>query len=1190
MRIVDELLKLIDDLDKYYNSNFNNDQTYSFNALLNNLQQYVSPDFTMYDNRYCIYWYRYIEGFSSQDDPFGEDSWQRIPEAMNIGLPVNKDGDRYDTKVSSEHENGLLDLVLDSKTKEEKIKAILFFNHEKYESNEIVFTNARPPIEEAIKNTIVIEHGVNSQNAFQLYGIDNSLINALDFNKNRTIQLRHLNEFGNFDDEKLIGMYAYWYIPNSSTQLRYNTEDLKVFSNDLKSELFDTEFFKEGYTCFYTKIAKDDESGIINGLSFTYRVKEYFAENNTQNTIYCIVSDGKLKFESSISFNFSTMGSNGTNYTLKISPQNDQTFIIPDNPFLFQIELFDYNNKRVVIGDKNPQISMITPGKNIQLYLNDYSSQDEVVYGSTIEYSPCYYQVLQATVTLPWSKENDGTGKNITLTTYRVIPYASTTQYFIQGPSTVVYDSFGGNPLYFKDAFVLYAYNIQSDGIVEVSKNVEWDIQYYTIDKIIINKSSLGQYGIVGSYMPVLKEDNSLLPAAMYLIEDKQTLYPFVLCKHDGIVVWSQPIYLMQNRYPSAMLNNWDNTLTIDEDNNTILTNFIGAGKKNLDNTFSGILLGDIESKSAISTNGSTNSFITLASDHSGIGLYGFHENAQSFGFNVNGTAFLGKSSGGRIAFNGECGFIYSQNWLNSFDEKESPFIISNGIVAGLKPGTDGMAIDLQNGHIDAFNFKLTSQGIELNASPNEDENYLFVGNDNSYLQYDKSGGLFIKTTSFKLTSNGIKLNSSPKDNENYLFVGNDSAYLQYSENGSLLIKTASFNLTSGDIGNNTFIGLYSQDQKDKISIGSSGELNSWRIIAGNSFGVTKNGNMYASAGNIAGWTINPNKLSSSTTAITEEYQFNGYETRAVYTAGIQKFTGNLSTRAAFIIEKTFQKRPENSENEEDWIDIPNNEANYEYPFYVRYNGTLHAENAEITGGNIGGWTIDANTLKNSTNTVWLAPEGYNGKIFKVGDNFSVGMGGRLTCSNATIAGSITADTLTANTSGSIAGWSINNDYLANSKDSPIVWLAPFGKSPGSIDPTKYTLYINNRFRVDTLGNFWGENCNIGGWDIIDGYSDKNLSLSGNNYHRDGVISRGPLLLAKHYTTDGQGTTFSGTYGSYTQTGTQYEIMLSSIGLMAIAYRMAEIDTSRVPKKVVKIDATPPYVTSSSKIITWSQI
>jgi hypothetical protein len=46
------------------------------------------------------------------------------------------------------------------------------------------------------------------------------------------------------------------------------------------------------------------------------------------------------------------------------------------------------------------------------------------------------------------------------------------------------------------------------------------------------------------------------------------------------------------------------------------------------------------------------------------LGLYGFHHGEQSFGFNVNGTAFIGKSGSGRIAFDGTRGIIHSGNWL----------------------------------------------------------------------------------------------------------------------------------------------------------------------------------------------------------------------------------------------------------------------------------------------------------------------------------------------------------------------------------------------------------------------------------------------------------------------------------------------------------------------------------------------
>jgi hypothetical protein len=51
----------------------------------------------------------------------------------------------------------------------------------------------------------------------------------------------------------------------------------------------------------------------------------------------------------------------------------------------------------------------------------------------------------------------------------------------------------------------------------------------------------------------------------------------------------------MQSQYDYAMLNSWDGKLTIDEDNGIILSTMLGAGKKNNQNQFSGVLIGDIK-------------------------------------------------------------------------------------------------------------------------------------------------------------------------------------------------------------------------------------------------------------------------------------------------------------------------------------------------------------------------------------------------------------------------------------------------------------------------------------------------------------------------------------------------------------------------------------------------------------------
>jgi hypothetical protein len=108
---------------------------------------------------------------------------------------------------------------------------------------------------------------------------------------------------------------------------------------------------------------------------------------------------------------------------------------------------------------------------------------------------------------------------------------------------------------------------------------------------------------------------------------------------------------------------------------------------------------------------------------HSGLGLYGFHDGEQSFGFNIDGSAFIGKASRGRIMFDGNKGFIASANWFAGGGE-----IGSNGEIT--ESSNAGMCINLQDGHIDAYNFKLKSNNIQLNASPNEDEDFFKIGND----------------------------------------------------------------------------------------------------------------------------------------------------------------------------------------------------------------------------------------------------------------------------------------------------------------------------------------------------------------------------------------------------------------------------------------------------------------------------
>ena len=152
------------------------------------------------------------------------------------------------------------------------------------------------------------------------------------------------------------------------------------------------------------------------------------------------------------------------------------------------------------------------------------------------------------------------------------------------------------------------------------------------------------------------------------LSSDKKRLYPVSefnyfqtnsTDSHIGIVAITpdaesttrviHPIVMYLNTYGNESLNSWDGTrLEIDASNGQyILAPQIGAGKKGVDNTFSGVVMG------------TQNSGNTLGKT----GLYGYKDGVASFGLLDDGTAFFGQAnSGGRITINGDNGTISGGN------------------------------------------------------------------------------------------------------------------------------------------------------------------------------------------------------------------------------------------------------------------------------------------------------------------------------------------------------------------------------------------------------------------------------------------------------------------------------------------------------------------------------------------------
>ena len=67
-----------------------------------------------------------------------------------------------------------------------------------------------------------------------------------------------------------------------------------------------------------------------------------------------------------------------------------------------------------------------------------------------------------------------------------------------------------------------------------------------------------------------------------------------VECYKGSTLIWTQPLYIYQNSYTSALLNSWDGSLTLDEESGIILSTAVGAGAKDNENRYNGVLMGDI--------------------------------------------------------------------------------------------------------------------------------------------------------------------------------------------------------------------------------------------------------------------------------------------------------------------------------------------------------------------------------------------------------------------------------------------------------------------------------------------------------------------------------------------------------------------------------------------------------------------
>ena len=182
-----------------------------------------------------------------------------------------------------------------------------------------------------------------------------------------------------------------------------------------------------------------------------------------------------------------------------------------------------------------------------------------------------------------------------------------------------------------------------------------------------------------------------------------------------GTVLWTQPVYVYQDNYPSTTLNKWNGKdITTDDNTGTIVASGFAAGKKERDNTFTGVVLGDWSRTD-------TDAFVAAQT-----GVYGFNHGGMSYALKDDGSAFFGKDGRGRIYLNGNKAQIYSANWLK---EQSSA---KNGMLIDIDDGKIEMlsATSSTKAHVYLQTLKSPYFYVDINT-----HKLIYIGSDNYYLQ-----------------------------------------------------------------------------------------------------------------------------------------------------------------------------------------------------------------------------------------------------------------------------------------------------------------------------------------------------------------------------------------------------------------------------------------------------------------------
>lgn len=549
--------------------------------------------------KFKIRWYQYEPGCNSNYiDEYGGRDWKQLKTYFDSFIC------NIDIRQLNEEERVKAVCLIDTRP---LVNDQSYIQTLSYSSNIITFTNTKEAfgaddnasISEIIKRGLSLKFHDNSYGNYFLYDQNNRLIDATRNGETNPREIELLFDGKKIDENNQLNNIKFieWEVPKGNNSMISYDSDWNTNKNS---------------------------------LIFKYSILSTLDLSRGNNIIKCTVNMGGKNYYLQEELRFGRKGTSGTYDTFileMLDGKNALSIAEDDNRLRIKALLIKKDGKEhYFTTDEISKISWSLINKHDYI---EYSEPSEGAQEPIITLTLNTKKVPNDNYTILEATYKQETGP--ILKAYLSIPIKDPSCSYIEGTKQIIYDH-QGNPKYSNNIYIGYVNNepIYNNWAIQKNENNPNPVE------LIKSADEKGVY---------------LKPSPLYFrASDINNVIQDQVCVYLPNL-WSQPILIMQSRYDFAMLNEWDGSLQINDGNNTIMATMLGAGRKNSsDNTFSGVLIGDVQEGT---DNQSANPLT---------GIYGFNHGALRYALREDGTVRF-DSNGGLIELNND-GIVINANTL----------------------------------------------------------------------------------------------------------------------------------------------------------------------------------------------------------------------------------------------------------------------------------------------------------------------------------------------------------------------------------------------------------------------------------------------------------------------------------------------------------------------------------------------